>query len=92
MVAGNATVTMERKCVPSSPARCLPVATPPFVPDSAAHPAQVKASCRLLHSHLQPSGAWYLPATLREERVSPQDPSQLPVASVINSHRLGRLL
>lgn len=45
MVAGSATVTTERKCVPSSPARCLPAATPPFVPDSAARPAQVKAVC-----------------------------------------------
>lgn len=42
MVAGNATVTTERKCALSSPVPCLPAATPPFVPDSAARPAQVK--------------------------------------------------
>lgn len=46
MVAGNATVTMERKCVPSSPAQCLPAATLPFDPDSAAHPAQMTSWCR----------------------------------------------
>lgn len=58
MGAGNATVTMEGKCVPSSPARCLPVPTPPFVLDSAARPAQVKAGCHLVvHHHLQPCGA-----------------------------------
>lgn len=45
-VAGNATVTMERKCVPSSPAQCLPAATPPFAPDSAARPAQMTSWCR----------------------------------------------
>lgn len=42
MVAGNATVTTERKCALSSPVPCLPAATPPFVPDSAARLAQVK--------------------------------------------------
>lgn len=46
MVAGSATVTTERKCVPSSPAQCLPAATPPFVPDSAARPAQMTSWCR----------------------------------------------
>lgn len=46
MVAGNATVTTEKKCVPSSPARCLPVETPPFVLDSAARPAQMTSWCR----------------------------------------------
>lgn len=46
MAAGNATVTMGRKCVPSSPAQCLPAATPPSGPDSAAHPAQMTSWCR----------------------------------------------
>lgn len=68
MGAGNATVTTEGKCVPSSPARCLPVPTPPFVLDSAARPAQVKAGCHLVvHHHLQPCGALYPPVTLQEE-------------------------
>lgn len=47
MGAGNATVSMDGKCVPWSPARCLPVATPPFTLDSAAHHVQVKAGCHL---------------------------------------------
>lgn len=69
MGAGSATVTTEGKCVPSSPARCLPVATPPFVLDSAARPAQVKkAGCHLVvHHHLQPCEALYPPMTLGEE-------------------------
>lgn len=46
--AGNATVTMDGKCVLWSPAQCLPVATPPFIQDSAAHHVQVTAGCHLV--------------------------------------------
>lgn len=54
MGAGNATVTVEGKCVPSSPARCLHVATPPSVLDSAAHHVQMTLSCRSQSSALHP--------------------------------------
>lgn len=83
--AGSATVTAEGRCVPSSPARCLPVATPPFVLDSAARPAQVKAGCHLVvHHHLQPCDGrrGSVLGTL----------SQLSMASAINSHRVNRIL
>lgn len=50
MGAGNATVTMDGKCVLWSPARCLPVATPPFIRDSAARHVQVNAGCHLVRS------------------------------------------
>lgn len=62
--AGNATVTMEGRCVPSSPARCLPVPTPPFVLDSAARPAQMTLWCRSQSSALPPF------ATHPEESIS----------------------
>lgn len=57
MGAGNATVTMDGKCVLWSPARCLPVATPPFIRDSAARHVQVKAGCHLVRS----LSKWLLP-------------------------------
>lgn len=57
--AENATVTMAGRCARSSPARCPPAAAPPSARDSAAHRAQVKASCRpvrSLHSDVCPAG------------------------------------
>lgn len=63
MAAGNATVTMGRKCVPSSPAQCLPAATPPSGPDSAAHPAQVRVGYPLVR---QPPPALWGPIAARD--------------------------
>lgn len=58
MGAGNATVTMDGKCVLWSPAQCLPVATPPFIRDSAARRVQVKAGRRRTRSLSRPDGLY----------------------------------
>lgn len=50
MGVGNATATVDGRCAHWSPAPCLPVATPPFTRDGAAHHVQVKAGWRLVRS------------------------------------------